>query len=59
MREFSIPLPSVVFVGPGRVRKTTSGKIQRSLMKQLFVTSELNSLHEELTDALRAHLKND
>ncbi|CAL2059847.1 protein of unknown function [Streptomyces murinus] len=59
VREFSIPLPSVVFVGPGRVRKTTSGKIQRSLMKQLFVTSELNSLHEELTDALRAHLKND
>jgi acyl-CoA synthetase (AMP-forming)/AMP-acid ligase II len=58
VREFSIPLPSVVFVGPGRVRKTTSGKIQRSLMKQLFVASTLKPLHEELTDAL-AHLKND
>ncbi|MFF7192013.1 fatty acyl-AMP ligase [Streptomyces sp. NPDC008222] len=59
VREFSIPLPSVVFVGPGRVRKTTSGKIQRSLMKQLFAASALKPLHEELTDALLVHLKND
>ncbi|WP_405775447.1 fatty acyl-AMP ligase [Streptomyces sp. NBC_00859] len=57
VREFSIPLPSVVFVGPGRVRKTTSGKIQRSLMKQLFIASTLKPLHAELTDSL-AHPKN-
>jgi acyl-CoA synthetase (AMP-forming)/AMP-acid ligase II len=59
VREFSIPVPSVVFVGPGRVRKTTSGKIQRTLMKQLFAASELKPLHEELTDALSARLKSD
>lgn len=55
VREYGIPAPTVVFVGPGAVRKTTSGKIQRSSMKELFSGSLLKPLHEDATHALKAH----
>jgi acyl-CoA synthetase (AMP-forming)/AMP-acid ligase II len=40
--------PSVVLVRPGGVRRTTSGKIQRRLMRKLFVGRDLTPLHEAL-----------
>lgn len=40
--------PSVVLVKPGGVRRTTSGKIQRRLMRTLFVNDALPSLYEDL-----------
>ncbi len=52
VREFSIPLPSIVFVAPGSVLRTTSGKIQRTAMKERFAAAALKPLHEELTDAV-------
>ncbi|GAA3233873.1 hypothetical protein GCM10020256_50320 [Streptomyces thermocoprophilus] len=36
-REFNIPAGNVLLVRPGTIRKTTSGKIQRTLMRQLFL----------------------
>ncbi|WP_369392742.1 fatty acyl-AMP ligase [Streptomyces sp. CG1] len=44
--RFGIPEPSVVLVRPGAVRKTTSGKIRRSLMRQLFLESSLTLVFE-------------
>ncbi|MFF7656628.1 fatty acyl-AMP ligase [Streptomyces sp. NPDC007983] len=44
---------NVVLVRPGKVRKTTSGKIQRSLMRKLFMDGELENRYEELDTAVR------
>ncbi|MGW4207265.1 fatty acyl-AMP ligase [Lentzea sp. NPDC004789] len=46
-REFGAA-PGVVLVRPGSVRRTTSGKVQRSAMRELFLRGEL--------DPLAAHL---
>jgi acyl-CoA synthetase (AMP-forming)/AMP-acid ligase II len=48
-REFDIPVGGVLLARPGTVRKTTSGKIQRALMRELFLAGELKSLTELLT----------
>ncbi|MEV6163991.1 AMP-binding protein [Streptomyces sp. NPDC052052] len=45
---------AVVLVKPGRILRTTSGKIQRTRMRQLFESGELDILHEETTPELRA-----
>jgi acyl-CoA synthetase (AMP-forming)/AMP-acid ligase II len=44
-RELGLPLAGVVLVRPGAVRRTTSGKIQRSVMRELFRTDALAPLH--------------
>lgn len=54
VQEFGIRPPSVVLVRPGIVRKTTSGKVRRAAMRQLFLDAELDAFHEELTDEARA-----
>jgi acyl-CoA synthetase (AMP-forming)/AMP-acid ligase II len=54
VREFGVKPPSVVLVRPGAVRKTTSGKVRRSLMRELFLRMELDASHEELTDQAQA-----
>ncbi|GGV24203.1 polyketide synthase [Streptomyces filipinensis] len=46
---FRVRLPSVVLLRPGHVRRTTSGKVQRALMRELFMTGGLKSVHEELS----------
>ncbi|GAA3804174.1 fatty acyl-AMP ligase [Streptomyces coacervatus] len=46
--SFKVRLPSVVLLRPGHVRRTTSGKVQRALMRELFMTGALKSVHEEL-----------
>ncbi|MFD1658312.1 fatty acyl-AMP ligase [Streptomyces caeni] len=53
-KEFSIPAGNVLLVRPGTVRKTTSGKIQRTLMRKLFLQGRITPLHEALEPAVRA-----
>jgi acyl-CoA synthetase (AMP-forming)/AMP-acid ligase II len=46
-REFQVN-SSVVLVRPGTIRKTTSGKTQRTLMRKLLLEGRLTPLHQEL-----------
>jgi acyl-CoA synthetase (AMP-forming)/AMP-acid ligase II len=43
-REFGVAAGSVVLVRPSAVRRTTSGKIQRSAMRELYLADELEPL---------------
>ncbi len=54
MREFGLRAAGVVLLRPGSVRRTTSGKIQRAAMRELFLAGALPALHEELEPAVRA-----
>jgi acyl-CoA synthetase (AMP-forming)/AMP-acid ligase II len=58
-REFGVPVAAVALVRPGAVRRTTSGKVQRSAMHALYLAGELPALHLNedplLTSALDAH----
>ncbi|MFE1834087.1 fatty acyl-AMP ligase [Streptomyces sviceus] len=58
-REFGVPVAAVVLVRPGGVRRTTSGKVQRSAMRALYLAGELDTLHlgedKPLTTALAEH----
>ncbi|WP_162624893.1 fatty acyl-AMP ligase [Streptomyces cadmiisoli] len=47
-RTFQLAAVSVVLVRPGVIRKTTSGKTQRTLMRQLFLDGALPVLHRRL-----------
>jgi acyl-CoA synthetase (AMP-forming)/AMP-acid ligase II len=42
--EHGVAIAEVVFIPPATLRKTTSGKVQRSLMKALFQQGELQPL---------------
>jgi acyl-CoA synthetase (AMP-forming)/AMP-acid ligase II len=48
-----VPGANVVFVRARTIRRTTSGKVQRNLMRQLFMTGELDAVHEDLDDDVR------
>ncbi|MFC3575157.1 fatty acyl-AMP ligase [Streptomyces yaanensis] len=52
-QELNIPAGNVILVRPGTVRKTTSGKIQRTLMRKLFLQGALTPLYEVLEPAVR------
>ncbi|MFJ6569132.1 fatty acyl-AMP ligase [Streptomyces sp. NPDC091292] len=52
-KEFSIPAGNILLVRPGTVRKTTSGKIQRTLMRKLFLEGGITTLYEVLEPAVR------
>ncbi|KUO02933.1 peptide synthetase [Streptomyces caeruleatus] len=58
-REFGVPVAAVALVRPAGVRRTTSGKVQRSAMRALYLAGELDTLHlaEDplLTAALTEH----
>ncbi|BBC31212.1 Peptide synthetase [Streptomyces graminofaciens] len=58
-REFGVPVAAVALVRPGGVRRTTSGKVQRSAMRALYLAGELDTLHlgedQLLTAALAEH----
>ncbi|MFJ8308112.1 MULTISPECIES: fatty acyl-AMP ligase [unclassified Streptomyces] len=43
--EFGARLGGVVLVRPGTVRRTTSGKVRRSLMRELYLRGELRPLY--------------
>ncbi|MGW4892736.1 fatty acyl-AMP ligase [Kitasatospora sp. NPDC004240] len=48
-REFGVAVPNVVLVRPGDVQRTTSGKIQRGLTRELFLEDSLRVLHLSLS----------
>ncbi|WP_182907341.1 fatty acyl-AMP ligase [Microbispora sp. H13382] len=50
-REFGIPL-SLMLVPRGAVRQTTSGKLRRRHMRELFLSGRLAPLHAELEPAV-------
>ncbi|MFV2117039.1 fatty acyl-AMP ligase [Streptomyces sp. Act-28] len=52
-RTFDIPAPSVVLTNRGVVQRTTSGKVQRSLMRELFLANAVKAVHESLRPAVR------
>lgn len=47
-REFTVPAGNIVLVKPSTIRRTTSGKIQRTLMRKLFLEGKITPLHEVL-----------
>jgi acyl-CoA synthetase (AMP-forming)/AMP-acid ligase II len=53
-RAFDVPVPSVVLTNRGGVRRTTSGKVQRRLMRSLFLEQKLRVVHEDVVPAVRA-----
>jgi acyl-CoA synthetase (AMP-forming)/AMP-acid ligase II len=46
-REFGVRLGAVGLLRRGGVRRTTSGKIQRAAMRQLFLDGDLNAVYTE------------
>jgi acyl-CoA synthetase (AMP-forming)/AMP-acid ligase II len=53
-REFAVPAGNVVLVRQGTIRRTTSGKIQRTLMRKLFVEGRITPLHAALDGRVQA-----
>ncbi|MFJ7591011.1 fatty acyl-AMP ligase [Streptomyces sp. NPDC097617] len=53
-KEFEIPAGNVLLVRPGTVRRTSSGKVQRTLMRGLFLDGVLRGEYEVLTPDVRA-----
>ncbi|MEU4732536.1 fatty acyl-AMP ligase [Streptomyces sp. NPDC023588] len=55
--KVGVRVSNVVFLRPGQVRRTTSGKVQRSLMRELFMKNDLQTLYEELDAATSRHYR--
>jgi acyl-CoA synthetase (AMP-forming)/AMP-acid ligase II len=53
-REFGVRVAGVVLLRAGAVQRTTSGKIRRAAMRELFLANGLDAVHENLEPALRA-----
>ncbi|WP_228390277.1 fatty acyl-AMP ligase [Streptomyces smaragdinus] len=58
-KDFNIPAGNVLLVRPGTVRRTTSGKVQRTLMRDLFEQGVLRGEYEVLTPEVRALTRAD
>ncbi|GLF94850.1 fatty acyl-AMP ligase [Streptomyces yaizuensis] len=52
-RSFGLPVRNVVLVRRGTVRRTTSGKIRRTALRDRFLAGDVPVLHAELEPALR------
>lgn len=46
-RNHELPVHAVVLIKPGSIEKTSSGKIQRRLMREMFLRCELSPLNPE------------
>ncbi|MEU6281736.1 fatty acyl-AMP ligase [Streptomyces sp. NPDC047028] len=53
-KEFHVPAGNVLLVRPGTVRRTTSGKVQRTLMRREFLAGEVHGEYEVFDPAVRA-----
>ncbi|MFI7499866.1 fatty acyl-AMP ligase [Streptomyces sp. NPDC049687] len=51
--DFSVTSSSIVLVRAGTIRRTTSGKVRRSRMRQLFLNGALDPLHTDLAPEVR------
>ncbi|WP_330261485.1 fatty acyl-AMP ligase [Streptomyces sp. NBC_00539] len=58
-KEFEIPAGNVLLVRPGAVRRTSSGKVQRTLMRTLFLDGVVRGEYEVLTPDVRALARAD
>ncbi|MBW1602493.1 fatty acyl-AMP ligase [Streptomyces sp. JJ66] len=50
--EFDVRAAGVLLVRPGTVRRTTSGKVRRTVMRDLFLNGELRPLHQRVDPGL-------
>ncbi|MEU9300203.1 fatty acyl-AMP ligase [Streptomyces sp. NPDC048269] len=48
-KEFEVPAGNILLVRPGAVRRTSSGKVQRTLMRKLFLDGVVRGEYEVLT----------
>ncbi|MFD9443888.1 fatty acyl-AMP ligase [Streptomyces sp. NPDC060006] len=46
--EHEVHTAGLMFVTPGTVRRTTSGKVERAAMRRMFLNGELRPLHQRL-----------
>jgi hypothetical protein len=46
--SFGVPVRNVLLVRRGPVRRTTSGKIRRTAVRERFLASDLSPLHADL-----------
>ncbi|MGW3150089.1 fatty acyl-AMP ligase [Streptomyces sp. NPDC001177] len=53
-KDFHVPAGNVLLVRRGTVRRTTSGKVQRTLMRREFLAGELHGEYEVLDPAVRS-----
>nr|WP_234029748.1 MULTISPECIES: fatty acyl-AMP ligase [Streptomyces] len=51
--EFEVAAENVLLVRPGTVRRTTSGKLQRGAMRQMFLAGQIRPLHEVVAPEVR------
>jgi acyl-CoA synthetase (AMP-forming)/AMP-acid ligase II len=51
--SFGVPVRNILLVRRGTVRRTTSGKIQRRAMRELFLAGRISALHSELDPDVR------
>ncbi|CAM5343311.1 Fatty acyl-AMP ligase OS=Streptomyces tendae OX=1932 GN=GUR47_32385 PE=4 SV=1 [Streptomyces tendae] len=51
-REFGAPVGAVLLLRPGGVRRTTSGKVQRSAMRELFRAGALEPTYADYQPTL-------
>lgn len=58
-QNFDVPAANIALVRPGTLRRTTSGKIQRTLMRRLFLHGQLSPLYEVLDPDVRALIQPD
>src|SRR5579871_1543878 len=56
-REFAVPVENVVLVRPGGVHRTTSGKIRRTVMRELFLAGGVTPVHAVLNRDVAALLR--
>ena len=56
-RELGVSLGGVVLLRPAAVQRTTSGKIQRAMMRDLFTTGALPAVHEDLSPPVRLRFR--
>ncbi|MFG3255680.1 fatty acyl-AMP ligase [Streptomyces sp. NPDC048172] len=52
-KEFEVAAENVLLVRPGTVRRTTSGKLQRTAMRRLFLDGQIQPLHEVVAPEVR------
>ncbi|MBT2447913.1 fatty acyl-AMP ligase [Streptomyces sp. ISL-43] len=51
--EFDVSVSGVLLVRPGTVRRTTSGKVERTAMRQLFLSGRIRPLYQHLDNELK------
>lgn len=51
-REFGVPVAAVALLRPGSVARTTSGKVQRAAMSELFRTGQLKALYQDRSPSM-------